>query len=377
MKKHIFTAYMAVVSLGLLLSGNAMAIEEAKYSVLEKHGSIELRLYAPHIVAETAVDGDFEDAGNQAFGRLFNYISGSNRSKESIAMTAPVGQQKTSEKIAMTAPVGQQKSDGKYLISFMMPSKYTMDTLPEPTDGRVVLRQIPQRTVAAIRYSGTWSQKRYAAHEQKLRDFIAQRGYAIKGEPNWARYNPPFTPWFLRRNEILMEIEPMQKTQAQSSQGIYAFTLNAIDGKPIALADYKGKVVLVVNVASHCGFTKQYAGLQELYTRYKDRGFVILGFPANNFGGQEPGSDADIQSFCATKYNVTFPMFSKISVGGEDIAPLYAYLTDTVANAPHGGAIKWNFTKFLIGKDGRTIARFGSSTEPLDGKITEQIDNAL
>jgi len=372
-KSRIFSIAIYIVAFS---QETLMAIEEAKYEVLQKFGAIEIRRYQPQVVAETTVEGDFDQVGNTAFRRLFNYISGGNRTQQSIAMTAPVGQQPKEEKIAMTAPVGQQKSGDRYVVSFMMPSSYTLETLPEPTDPNVTLRAIPAHTAAAIRYSGTWSQKRYQAHYEKLLTFIEQQGYVAKGEPVWARYNPPFTPWFLRRNEILMEIEPMKTAKTQPDT-LYAFTVTDIDGKPVSLADYKGKVVLIVNVASKCGFTKQYAGLQTLYDRYKDRGFAVLGFPANNFGGQEPGTEEEIKAFCSTQFNVTFPMFAKISVAGSDIAPLYAWLTDETANAPHGGAIGWNFTKFLIGKDGRTLARFGSRVDPLDAKLIEQIEKAL
>ena len=288
--------FLITISIVLYSQGTLMAIEEAKYDVLQKFGAIEIRQYQPQVVAETTVEGDFSNAANAAFGRLFNYISGANRTQQSIAMTAPVGQQK-GEKIAMTAPVGQQKTGDRYVVSFMMPARYTLETLPEPTDWRVSLRAIPAQTVAAIRYGGTWSQSRYKNHEDKLRTFIEQQGYTVKGEPIWARYNPPFTPWFLRRNEILMEIEPM-KTAKTHPDTIYAFRVNDIDGNAVSLSDYKGKVVLIVNVASKCGFTKQYAGLQTLYERYKDKGFVVLGFPANNFGVQEPGTEEEIKAFC-------------------------------------------------------------------------------
>jgi glutathione peroxidase len=150
------------------------------------------------------------------------------------------------------------------------------------------------------------------------------------------------------------------------ASSIYDFTTKSIDGKATPLSDFKGKVVLVVNVASQCGFTPQYKGLQALYDKYKDRGLVIAGFPANNFGFQEPGSDQEIKTFCSTKYSVTFPMFSKISVKGEDQAPLYKYLTDTA-----GGDIQWNFTKFLIGRDGKIIQRFEPAMTP------EQMDSVI
>ena len=150
-----------------------------------------------------------------------------------------------------------------------------------------------------------------------------------------------------------------------------------IDGKPVSLSQYQGKVLLVVNVASKCGFTKQYAGLQQLYEKYKERGFAILGFPANNFLSQEPGTDSEIKNFCTTKFNVTFPMFSKISVKGKDIHPLYQYLTSPEENGEFGKSITWNFNKFLIDKIGKTIARFGSKVEPLDPQIVDAVEKTL
>jgi glutathione peroxidase len=157
----------------------------------------------------------------------------------------------------------------------------------------------------------------------------------------------------------------------------HSFTMNDIDGRPVPLSQYQGKVLLVVNVASQCGYTKQYADLQQLYDKYKDRGFVILGFPANNFGGQEPGTDAEIKNFCTTRFNVTFPMFSKISVKGQDIHPLYQYLTDPEQNGQFGKPIKWNFNKFLVDKYGNTIGYFESKTGPLDPAITDTLEKAL
>src|ERR1035438_2322006 len=142
-----------------------------------------------------------------------------------------------------------------------------------------------------------------------------------------------------------------------AASSIHEFTLNSIDGQPVSLAQFKGQVVLIVNVASRCGFTPQYAGLEALYEKYKDRGFVVLGFPANNFLWQEPGTNEEIKSFCSTKYNVTFPMYSKISVKGDDKAPLYQFLTDKGVNPNTGGEIKWNFTKFLVARDGTVISR--------------------
>jgi glutathione peroxidase len=155
------------------------------------------------------------------------------------------------------------------------------------------------------------------------------------------------------------------------ASSVHEFTLNSIDGKPAPLSAYQGKVVLIVNVASRCGFTPQYAGLEALYEKYKDRGFVILGFPANNFGSQEPGTNEEIKTFCSTKYNVTFPMYSKISVKGDDKAPLYEFLTAT------GGEVQWNFTKFLVDKSGQVVARFEPKVTPESPEVAGAIEKAL
>ncbi len=144
---------------------------------------------------------------------------------------------------------------------------------------------------------------------------------------------------------------------------VYDFTLKAIDGKQQPIAAFKGQVLLMVNVASQCGYTPQYEGLEKLYETYKSQGFVITGFPANNFGGQEPGTDAEIQTFCKSKYRVTFPMFSKISVKGSDQAPLYKFLTSPSANSKTFGEIQWNFTKFLIDRNGNVVQRFEPEVE--------------
>jgi len=190
----------------LLLAGNAMAVEEAEYTVLREEDPFELRKYESHILAETTVDGNFEDAGNEAFGRLFKYISGNNKQQQKVAMTSPVGQEPSSQKIEMTSPVGQQKQDGKWSVSFMMPASFTLETTPEPKDPNVFIRQVPARHIASVRYSGFWSEKGYRRNLEKLRDWISKTGLRVVGEPIWARYNPPFMPWFLRRNEILVPV---------------------------------------------------------------------------------------------------------------------------------------------------------------------------
>jgi glutathione peroxidase len=161
-----------------------------------------------------------------------------------------------------------------------------------------------------------------------------------------------------------------------AASGIYSFTLNSIDGKPAPLAGYKGKVVLVVNVASQCGYTPQYSALEATYEKYKDQGFVILGFPANNFGAQEPGTNEEIKTFCTRKYSVTFPMYSKISVKGADQAPLYAYLTKDTGPGLTGD-IKWNFTKFLIDRNGKVVQRFEPAVTPDSKEVVLAIEKEL
>ena len=160
-------------------------------------------------------------------------------------------------------------------------------------------------------------------------------------------------------------------------KSIYDFTLKSIDHQPVNLSSFTGKVVLIVNVASKCGYTPQYTALEALYEKYKDRGFVIVGVPANNFMQQEPGTDAEIKTFCTNKYNVSFPMMSKVSVKGEDIAPLYTYLTGKESDPEFGGDIKWNFTKFLFDKTGKAVARFEPGTKPDAPEVTAAIEAAL
>jgi len=190
----------------ILTSCFSVGIEKAKYKVIIKESNLEVRQYQPQIVAETIVDSDFDQAGNIAFRRLFDYISGNNHAKESISMTAPVNQTNESKKISMTASVNQQKSEDKWVVNFLVPSKYTMETTPEPLDPNVTIREIPAQKIAAIRYSGTWSRKRYESHKSKLEQFISDKQLQIIGEPIFARYDPPFQLWFLRRNEVLIPI---------------------------------------------------------------------------------------------------------------------------------------------------------------------------
>jgi len=194
-------------------AGNAMATEEAEYTVVLKEESFELRRYEAHILASTAVDGDFDSAGNKAFGKLFKYISGENKTRETVDMTSPVGQEAASEQIDMTSLVGQQQENGRWMVNFMMPAFFTLETLPEPKDSTVILRQVPARHIAAIRYSGLWSEKGYLRNKEKLDAWVQDKALSVIGEPIWARYDPPFMPWFMRRNEILLPVMKSSKNE--------------------------------------------------------------------------------------------------------------------------------------------------------------------
>ncbi|MFM8270098.1 MAG: SOUL family heme-binding protein [Pseudomonadota bacterium] len=169
-----------------------MAVEEPKYEVLESFGDVEIRQYPPLVIAETVVEGDFGSAGNEGFRRAAGYIFGGNQQKQ---------------KISMTAPVLQEEKAGKKHVSFVMPQEKKLSNLPMPDDSRVVLKEVSKRKMAALKYSGTWSEERYQEKVKELFDQLRNKNIKAKGEPVLARYNPPWIPWFLRRNEILIEIE--------------------------------------------------------------------------------------------------------------------------------------------------------------------------
>jgi hypothetical protein len=210
-KPHQYTLFLALVAVVFTPGGSqALAIETADYDVIEVDGDFELRRYAPQILAETTVDSNFDEAGNRAFRRLFNYISGANRTESKIAMTAPVSQEASSRKIAMTAPVIQEESGAAWNVAFLVPASYSWETVPQPTDDSVRLRRVPERTLAALRFSGTWGEKRFRDHEKQLRAILETRGLEATGETIFARYDPPFKPWFLRRNEILIPVAPIE-----------------------------------------------------------------------------------------------------------------------------------------------------------------------
>ena len=204
-------AVLAALTASLLASPEvAMAIEQPEYTVVRQDGAFELRRYAPYLLAETEVESGFMEAGNVAFGRLFRYISGDNTARAEIAMTAPVEQAKRGggEKIAMTAPVEQARAGGVYRVAFVVPRKYTRETVPQPTDPRVRIREVPARSIAVWRYSGRWTEENFREHERELRGKLTALG--LKPEPGdsaiIARYDAPFMPWFMRRNEVLIPV---------------------------------------------------------------------------------------------------------------------------------------------------------------------------
>jgi len=204
MLRKILQFCVVIVS---LFGVQAMAIEEPKYSLVSQEGKFEVRDYQPYLLAEVTVEAEFEEAGSKAFRALFKYISGDNTPQSEIAMTAPVTQQPAGVEIAMTAPVTQSGEVGRYVVSFTMPASYSLATLPEPTDPRVVIRQVAAQRMAVVTYSGTRRQSSYEAQKQALQQWLAQKGYEPVGVPVWARYNAPFSLWFLRRNEIQIPIK--------------------------------------------------------------------------------------------------------------------------------------------------------------------------
>ena len=181
----------------------------------------------------------------------------------------------------------------------------------------------------------------------------------------------------MRRLALMFVLCAMAAALPAQQKSIYSFTMKSIDGASVSLESYKGKVVLLVNVASQCGYTPQYKGLEAVYEKYKDKGLVIVGIPANNFAQQEPGTNEEIKTFCSRKYNVSFPMMSKVSVKGDDQIALYHFLTDASTDPQFAGDIKWNFTKFLFGRNGQPVARFEPATTPDSPQVTSAIEAAL
>jgi SOUL heme-binding protein len=210
MQLHSVFKKLALVAIaGLLPLKSAMAVEEPAFRVLKTAGDVELREYSPYMVAEVRIEAGFTEAGNRAFSPLFGYISGKNRGERRIDMTAPVTQRADAgTRIDMTAPVTQRpdSATGAHIIGFVLPAQFNRENSPEPTDARVKLREVPGALRAAIRYSGSWNEARYREHEQKLMAQVDALGYRTLNAPVFARYNDPFTLWFLRRNEIIVDV---------------------------------------------------------------------------------------------------------------------------------------------------------------------------
>jgi len=210
----------AVMLAALLITGeNAMSLEQPEYTVLYKEGDIEYRQYEPYLVSETVIKntGDYNDAGNEGFRRLFQYITGSNQAQAKIAMTAPVAQTPSSEKIAMTAPVQQGESAEGWRVAFMLPTEYTLDTAPVPTDERVQIKAMRGRLMAVLRYSGRWTERNFSNKQSALRDAIDGESIDRIGEFQSALYNPPYTPPFMRRNEVMVEVNRVPAAAEQES----------------------------------------------------------------------------------------------------------------------------------------------------------------
>lgn len=205
----------AALVLMVAIPAATMAIEEPQYTVLEQRAGFELRQVAPHLVAGITIEAGPGRAGNQGFGPLVRYISGANRRQEKISMTAPVTQEPAGEKIAMTAPVAQSAANGGYLVSFVIPARYTLDTVPLPADPRIRIREVHAEVVAVLRYRGTWSVRRYQEREQELLDMLSAQGLEPAGPPRWARYNSPFSLPPLRRNEVIVPVQwPVRESAA-------------------------------------------------------------------------------------------------------------------------------------------------------------------
>lgn len=201
--------YLAAVAAAIVMglsSPMASAIEEPKYNVVRQYDGFEVREYAPYLVAEVVVPGPAEEAGNQGFRILAGYIFGKNKGERKISMTAPVTQAPAPAKIEMTAPVTQAATNGGYVVQFTMPGEYTLETLPEPLDPQVKLKEVSGGRFAVIRYSGTWSERNYKEHLEKLERGVEAAGLSTTGSPIYSRYNAPFVPWFMRRNEIWLKL---------------------------------------------------------------------------------------------------------------------------------------------------------------------------
>ncbi len=320
-------------------------------------GAIEIKTVPEAIVLHARADLPYFDHFVPAYLALNDYIK--------------------AHRMALTVPVEADTDDRSRMRFYPGSGDREKDLKPAE---KVTVETMPARTVVSVGLRGDYRQRTYETGLKKLREWLAAHPeWREAGPPTTAYWDTAFVPGFLKRSEVQIPVQPTGEVNMKTAQpaSIYDFTMKDIDGKEVRLAEFRGKVVLIVNVASKCGFTPQYEGLEKLYEKYREQGLVILGFPANDFLGQEPGTDADIKSFCSLTYNVTFPMFSKISVKGRDQHPLYAFLTGKDTNPGFAGAITWNFNKFLVGRDGKIVNRFGSKTAPENPELVAAVEAAL
>ncbi len=209
---------LAATVIGLIMGATAVATEEPAYQIVRNYPDFELRRYGPTLVAETRVSGDFEGVGNEAFRRLAGFIFGKNLPEQKIEMTAPVSQRPAADTKASTTGTAGAEPKGDYVLSFVMPGRFTAESLPEPTDSRIQIRSEPVRLMAARRYSGRWTWENYRNNESALLDSVRTAGLEPVGLPVYARYNAPFTPWFMRRNEVLVEVREPDRTEGATSR---------------------------------------------------------------------------------------------------------------------------------------------------------------
>ena len=338
-----------ILLVGTLLSGGFAMGYESIYPQTPV-GVIEVKKLPERMALAAAAPGDaFADRG-AAFMKLFAYIK--------------------SNQVSMTVPLQASPSTNEML--FLVGGK-DQPRQPKP-NADVAVVNVPASTVVSLGLRGRYSRSQYEEGLAKLQSWLAiHPDWQTNAPPYLVYWSSPFRLWFLRRAEIHQPVVPMTTVDAP----FYTFKAESIDGRQVCLSDYRSNVVLVVNTASKCGFTPQYAGLEKLYQQYRARGFVVLGFPSNDFLSQEPGSNAVIQQFCTLNYGVTFPMFAKIVVKGEGQHPLYRWLTDPSTDPGFGGEINWNFNKFLIDRSGRVAARYGSRTTPDAPELKQAIERAL
>lgn len=344
------TSKALLLSLSVLLLSGGKAMSYESIYPRTPVGTIEIKTLPARRTLVASAPGDaFKDRG-AAFMKLFNYIK--------------------DNQIAMSVPV--EASASKNEMIFFVGGEHKTRAITSAKE--VEVRTLPETTVASIGLRGSYSRENFDAGLKRLDTWLSQQTeWRTNGTPYAVYWNSPFVLWFLRKSEIHV---PLARSAA-ATPAFYSFEVEAIDGTRTNLAPYQGKVALVVNVASKCGFTKQYAGLQKLYEAYRERGLVLLGFPSNDFLEQEPGTNAEILQFCTLNFGVTFPLFAKIRVKGDDKHPLFVWLTDNTLHPGLGGEVSWNFNKFLIGRDGKPVARFGSRTTPDAQELTDAIEEAL